>query len=325
MNFLSELSRLLRRIPDKMIGLALLGITLLVSIFVFLYYIPLTTEIAAVPLVNSQLKFSIPFKLVVGVCLVAFPLIFYFLGKGRFLTNIRKAISHVTPEAFVATLFLGQLVFQAKFSSSYDLAIKFVLLVIVFLLIAFVSLRYFALILERKLFSLFIRLYALLALGSILYVNFHAYNGYLLKSYFFILTFLVLCIFLNIVLMQKIGVSGFYHDLTFRIPFWIVLLLPSRVGLLGLHPFESFAYSNLNLLRKGFLPWQDFYVEHGIWEDLGRNLLGSIVGGPSEWGQSSGIVGFVSVFEFFILALLFFTIKRNVYLSIGVVLIVNYF
>jgi hypothetical protein len=320
-----KLSNVMKHLPKRVTGIFVLVLSLLISIFIFRYFIPFSSEVASVPLVDSNLAVSIPFKLVVGICLIAVPLIFYLLAMGKYFSNLRKALFLITPEAFVATLFLGHLIFQAKFSSTYGLAIKFLVLSSLFLVISSFILGHFAFLLERKFLNFLIRIYVLLALASILYINFHAYNQFLAHNYLYILGFLLVFNIASFILGQFRAIPESYTELFYRIPFWMLLLFPARSNLVNLHPFESYAYSNLELFRKGFRPWRDLGLEHGIWEDLGRNWLGSMVAGPSFWGQVSGILGIVNVLEYFALALLFFAISRNAYVSIGTVLFLQYF
>lgn len=325
MLIISELIKRSKRLPRKLVGALLLGITITVSIAIFFYFTPLETPIAGVALVNSNLQHSIPFKIIVAGCLLTLPLVFLLISSEKFFFNFKKIFSVITLESFVATLFLSQLVFQAKFSSSYQLAVKFIFFSFLFVILSLIFLQYFSRFFRADFFKFLINIYSLTVLASILYINFHAYNRYLLASYFYVLGGLVSILLCIYIVARKRLLPKALSDLTFVIPFWIILLFPSRANLLNLHPFESFSYSNLELLRKGFRPWQDFSLEHGIWEDLGRNWLGGILAGPSFWGQSSGIVGFVGPFEYLILAVLIYAICKNVYLSVGIILCLQYF
>jgi hypothetical protein len=64
---------------------------------------------------------------------------------------------------------------------------------------------------------------------------------------------------------------------TFLLPFVFVLsLLPINLRL-NIHSFESAYFSNAYLASQGNLPWRDYLVEHGIWEDAYRYLLPEIL------------------------------------------------
>ncbi|CAN2228654.1 hypothetical protein MCERE85_01410 [Candidatus Nanopelagicaceae bacterium] len=80
---------------------------------------------------------------------------------------------------------------------------------------------------------------------------------------------------------------------------------------LSLHPFESHAYANTRQFLNGALPWKDFSLEHGIWEDLGRNLFGSLLAGRSDLQQGFGIASIVRPVEFTILGLCLYLVTKN--------------
>ncbi len=64
---------------------------------------------------------------------------------------------------------------------------------------------------------------------------------------------------------------------TLLLPFVFVLsLLPLNLRL-NIHSFESAYFSNAFLASQGNLPWRDYLVEHGIWEDAYRYLLPEIL------------------------------------------------
>ena len=80
---------------------------------------------------------------------------------------------------------------------------------------------------------------------------------------------------------------------------------------LNLHPFESHGYANARLFLNGALPWKDFSLEHGLWEDLGRNLFGSLSVGSSDLQQAFGISSIVRPLEFAILGVCLFVVSKS--------------
>jgi hypothetical protein len=301
------------------IAIGLFSTLLLFSIALWFFFIPLETDIVGIPLVDSKLAISIPIKIIIGVWLLAIPFLFFLINRSRTLYRFPKYAVLSNFEPIVITLFLAQFIFQAKFTLNSKLAITYVIALAIFFVL-FLLFLYLVKFVKPVALGILVKIYSLLGLACVYYINFLAYNFFILKSALIIISSLILILLLFFRTFSERSIDIFY-----RIPFWLLLLFPERIGLIGIHPFESFGFSNFQLLKKGFLPWRDFSLEHGIWEDLGRNWLGALVGGPSFWGQASGISGFVQVLEWLIIAYIIYFVCKRAYLSIMTVLVLEYF
>ena len=112
-------------------------------------------------------------------------------------------------------------------------------------------------------------------------------------------------------------------DLFLYVPGFVFLLYSKRVAHITLNPFEDFPLSNARLLGKGYLPWKDFSVEHGLWEDLLRPYLGGILINHSDWGSIAGIQGFIRPAEYTILGICVYLLARNLSTTIIIISINN--
>lgn len=86
-------------------------------------------------------------------------------------------------------------------------------------------------------------------------------------------------------------------DAVFYIPALSFLAFSKPSGPAYLHPFESFWYANVSLFKSGNLPWINFDMEHGVWEDFLRYQLGAMVGNPQVWGTVQGYSALVAPLE----------------------------
>jgi hypothetical protein len=77
------------------------------------------------------------------------------------------------------------------------------------------------------------------------------------------------------------------------------------------HAYESFANANIKLFQSGFLPWRDFHLEHGIWEDLLRPLLARVLAGQNYAGQMLGLHYLVIPFELLLIAIFLFSLSKS--------------
>jgi hypothetical protein len=112
-------------------------------------------------------------------------------------------------------------------------------------------------------------------------------------------------------------------DLFLYLPGFVFMLYSERTPSITLNPFEDFSLSNARLLGKDFLPWQDFSVEHGIWEDLFRPYLGGMLINHSDWGSISGIQGFIRPAEYLILGICVYLLSKNLSTTIFILSINN--
>jgi len=97
----------------------------------------------------------------------------------------------------------------------------------------------------------------------------------------------------------------------FLIPLTSFFFFSKPLVTLNLHPFESHGYANAQLFLNGALPWKDFSLEHGLWEDLGRNIIASLTTGNSDLQQAFGISSIVRPLEFAILGVCLFLVSKN--------------
>lgn len=301
------------------IAIGLFSTLLFFCIALWFFFIPLETDIVGIPLVDSKLAISIPVKIIIGVWLLAIPFLFFLINRGRTLHHFPKYAVLSNLEPIVITLFLAQFIFQAKFTLNLKLAITYVIALAIFFVL-FLLFLYLVKLVKPIALGILVKIYSLLGLACVYYINFLSYNFFILKSGLIVISSLILILLLFSRIFPKRFIDIFY-----RIPFWLLLLFPERIGLIGIHPYESLGFSNYQLLKKGFLPWRDFSLEHGIWEDLGRNWLGALIGGQSFWGQASGIAGFVQVLEWLIIAYIIYFFCKKAYLSIMAVLVLEYF
>jgi hypothetical protein len=129
----------------------------------------------------------------------------------------------------------------------------------------------------------------------------------------------ILIIFLGITLIAlgcgdiSLGKKVYFTGLKgiFLIPLTSFFFFSKPNVAINLHPFESHAYANTQLLLKGAKPWKDFSLEHGLWEDLGRNLFSSLLAGSSDLQQAFGISSIVRPLEFTILGLCLFIVSKS--------------
>jgi hypothetical protein len=124
------------------------------------------------------------------------------------------------------------------------------------------------------------------------------------------------------------GVIKKYNRLSrsFLIPLTAFFFYSKPSTPVNLHPFESHAFANTDLFLNGGLPWKDFSLEHGLWEDLGRNLFASLVSGTTDLEQAFGISTIVRPIEFSLLGICLYFISRSYWfpcLALGGSYIVN--
>lgn len=85
------------------------------------------------------------------------------------------------------------------------------------------------------------------------------------------------------------------------LPFvFILALLPINLRL-NIHSFESAYFSNAFLASQGNLPWRDFLVEHGVWEDAYRYILPEILGITSLVEKNLFVETIVRPIEIFVM------------------------
>ena len=85
------------------------------------------------------------------------------------------------------------------------------------------------------------------------------------------------------------------------LPFTFILtLLPLNLRL-NIHSFESAYFPNAFLASQGNLPWKDFLVEHGIWEDAYRYILPEILGITSLVEKSLFVETIIRPIEIFVM------------------------
>jgi len=99
------------------------------------------------------------------------------------------------------------------------------------------------------------------------------------------------------------------------IPALSFILFSSLPGKMNLHAFESFSYANVKLFLQGFIPWKDFNVEHGVWEDLLRPFIGGYLARDFDWGTMGGVVSLVRPLEFALLGICFYLFRPNMLLT----------
>jgi hypothetical protein len=115
----------------------------------------------------------------------------------------------------------------------------------------------------------------------------------------------------------------YIQDIIINIPIFCFLLYSRTVGNVNLNAYESFSFSNVKLFRLGELPWKNFPVEHGVWEDLFRPVLGGMVGNTSDWGIAAGISSFIRPLEYAVLGIAIYILSKRLIVSYAL-LIINY-
>lgn len=90
-----------------------------------------------------------------------------------------------------------------------------------------------------------------------------------------------------------------------------LILYSRKNGALNLHAFEDFRYVNAKLMREGYLPWKDFSLEHGIWEDGLRQIIGGLISQNTFWGQATGVAAVVHPLEVFVLLACIYAISQK--------------
>jgi hypothetical protein len=108
-------------------------------------------------------------------------------------------------------------------------------------------------------------------------------------------------------------------DYTISLPILFFVLYSNFIGFVALNPFESFAFSNTSLLRKGLLPWRNFIAEHGLWEDLFRPFFGSLFVDNSNWGAQAGIEAIIRPLEYLIFGLVILFLSKKLSLTITLI------
>jgi hypothetical protein len=86
----------------------------------------------------------------------------------------------------------------------------------------------------------------------------------------------------------------------FIISSWVLLLTSKSYGPINLHAFESASFSNAQLMLKGQLPYRDFQLEHGLWQDALINFLGAKVAGGSYYQMQLGYSSIIHPLELII-------------------------
>jgi hypothetical protein len=79
----------------------------------------------------------------------------------------------------------------------------------------------------------------------------------------------------------------------------------------NLNAFESFHFSNAQLLSRGLLPWRDFSTEHGLWESGFREFLGGFFVEHTIWGQLNGLYSFITPLEVCVATICIYLVSRN--------------
>jgi hypothetical protein len=132
-------------------------------------------------------------------------------------------------------------------------------------------------------------------------------------------TFLLLgIVWITSVIALRIKQNSHLYNKFIILPGFIFTFLIPKFSYQDVHAYESYANANLKLFQSGFLPWRDFHLEHGIWEDLLRPLLARVLAGQNYAGQQLGLHYLVIPLELFLVAILLFSISKSLTLVLSI-------
>ena len=155
--------------------------------------------------------------------------------------------------------------------------------------------------------------------GFTFYVKFRLVNSHIAYSSIIIAAILLGGLIVHSVIQTKSPKLNYstlrLKNLYFSIPVFCFILFSSIPGKLNLHGFESYSYANTHLFMRGYLPWKDFSVEHGLWEDLFRPLLGSLIANDSIWGSMGGVVSIIRPLEFTLFGICLYILNSSITLT----------
>ena len=107
------------------------------------------------------------------------------------------------------------------------------------------------------------------------------------------------------------------------ISLWIFLLNSRIFGLVNLHSFESASYSNAQMMLRGMLPFRDFQLEHGLWQDALINFFGAKVAGNSYYDMQLGYSSIIHPLELILFLVPIYLLTRRIYLVLSLVLFID--